>query len=86
MRAGGTVKQGVSSKAARPANEALVKKGSPARSWPTPFSGLNVLGALDAWTVLLPDTAGGLPRLGGGQSPVPEAVPLLGRGARPILP
>lgn len=59
VRAGGTVKPGVSSKAARPANEALVKKGSTVRSRPTPFSGLNVLIALDAWTVLLAPTRSG---------------------------
>lgn len=60
MRAGGTVKWGVSSKVDRLANEALVKKGSAARNWPISDSGLDVLNALDAWSLpLAPQGPGG---------------------------
>lgn len=56
----GRLKWGVSSKAARLGNEALVKKGSAARSSPIPNWGLDVLIALDAPRLpLVPHGLGG---------------------------
>lgn len=60
MRAGEMVKRGVSSKADRLENETFVKKGSAAQNWPIPNSGLDVLNALDAWSLpLSPHGPGG---------------------------
>lgn len=81
------VKRGVSSKADRLENETFVKKGSAAQNWPIPNSGLDVLNALDAWSLpLTPHGPGGVPSQEQEQNEGTEPLLSVGLKALPVLP